>query len=288
MLRGDEYKRTDLDNRVSSMRHLAGCLYGQILGSTSIATFTLTETVYLPGLTLPKHSHQQAYFCFVLGGNFTEVYGKHTRPCRPSTLIFHPAGEVHSDQFHTTSRCFNIQMDTRWLERAQQPLRTINAPADFCGGRLGNLAARLYREFRQLDEFSGLAVEGLALEIIAEASRRSLKELGRTPPHWLEQVRDFLHEQPAERPSLVRLAESVDVHPVHLAREFRRFYRCTIGDYVRQSRIEFACHQILTSDASLSDIALAAGFFDHSHFARTFKRHMGMTPNQYRTALQSR
>jgi AraC family transcriptional regulator len=270
------------------MKHLSRRLYGDILGTASVAGFTLLETVYAPSLNLPMHSHEQAYFCFVLGGNFTEVYGKHSRPCHPSTLIFHPAGETHSDQFHTTSRCFNIQMNTRWLERAERPSRTINTPADFCGGQLGNLAARLYREFRQLDEFSGLAVEGLALEIIAEASRCSLKEPGRTVPYWIEQVRAILREQLDERPSLVTLAESVDVHPVHLAREFRRFYRCTIGEYVRQSRIEFACHQISTSDSSLSDIALAAGFFDHSHFARTFKTHMGMTPNQYRTLLRPR
>jgi AraC family transcriptional regulator len=270
------------------MRHLTGSLYGDILGNTSIAGFNLTETAYVPRLKLPKHSHEQAYFCFVLGGSFTEVYGAHSRSGRPSTLIFHPAGETHSDLFHTTSRCFNIQMNPRWLERVQPPARTISTPADFRGGQLVNLAARLYREFRQLDEFSGLAVEGLALELIAEASRCSLKELGRTPPRWLEQVRAILHEQLGERPSLVTLAESVEVHPVHLAREFRRFFRCTIGEYVRRSRIEFACHQISTTDSSLSDIALAAGFFDHSHFARTFKTHMGMTPKQYRAAIHPR
>ncbi len=270
------------------MKHLSGYLYGDILGNTSIAGLTLTETAYVPSLKLPKHSHEEAYFCLVLGGSFTEVYGEHSRSCRPSALIFHPAGETHSDHFHTTSRCFNIQMNTRWLERAEQPSRIINTPADFCGGQLVNLAARLYREFRQLDEFSGLAIEGLALEIIAEASRCSLKEPGRTPPHWLEQVRDILREQLAERPSLVTLAESVDVHPVHLAREFRRFYRCTIGEYVRQSRIEFACHQISTSDASLSDIALAAGFFDQSHFSRTFKQITGMSPAAYRRTFRPR
>jgi AraC family transcriptional regulator len=270
------------------MKGLAGYSYGDILRSASIAGVTLTETTYVRSLKLPRHVHEQAYFCFVLGGSFTEIYGEHSRSCRPSTLIFHPAGETHSDHFHTTSRCFNIQINTHWLERAQQPSRIINTPADFWGGRLVNLAARLYREFCQLDEFSGLAVEGLALEIIAEASRCALKEPGSTAPHWLEQVRDILDDRLGERPSLVTLAESVDVHPVHLAREFRRYYRCTIGEYVRQRRIEFACHQISNSDASLSDIALAAGFFDHSHFARTFKTHMGMTPNQYRTALQSR
>ena len=270
------------------MKHLSGYLYGDILGTASLAGFTLTETAYVPSLRLPKHSHEQAYFCFVLGGSFTEVYGEHSRSGRPSTLIFHPAGEVHSDLFHATSRCFNIQMNARWLERSQQPARIINTPADFCDGQLANLAARLYREFRQLDEFSGLAVEGLALELIAEASRCSLKEPGRTPPRWLEQVRAILREQLGERPTLATLAESVDVHPVHLAREFRRFYRCTIGEYVRQSRIEFACHQISTSDVSLSDIALAAGFFDQSHFSRAFKQINGMSPAAYRRTFRPR
>src|SRR6267143_216087 len=254
------------------MKQLSGSSYGDILGNTSIAGFTLTETAYLPGLTLPKHSHEQAYFCFVLQGRFTEIYGKHSRSCRPSTLIFHPAGEIHSDNFHTGVRCFNIQLTTSWLKRAQSGI--INAPAKFSGGQVGYLAARLYSEFRRLDEFSSLVVEGLTLEIMAEMSRQLLKGPDRTAPCWLEQVRDILDQQFSESSSLVALAESVGVHPAHLAREFRRFYRCTVGEFICQRRIEFACHQISTSDASLSDIALATGFFDHSHFAKTFKMHM--------------
>ena len=270
------------------MKHLAGSLYGDILANTSVAGFTLTETRYLPGLTLPKHSHEQAYFCFVLGGRFTEVYSKHSRTRRPWTLIFHPAGEEHSDHFHTGVRCFNIQMTTSWLERAQEHSGRVNAPAEFCGGQATYLAARLYSEFRRFDEFSSLVVEGLTLEIMAEMSRQLLRGLERTAPRWLEQARGILDQQFNDRPSLVALAESVDVHPAHLAREFRRFYRCTVGEFVRQRRIEFARHQISTSDASLSDIALAAGFFDHSHCTRTFKKHTGMTPKQYRRSLRPR
>lgn len=263
-------------------------VYGEILGNASVAGFTLTETVYAPSLKLPKHSHEQAYFCFVLGGSFTEVYGKRSRSCRPSTLVFHPAGETHSDHFYTRVRCFNIQMNTRWLERVQQHSRIIDTPADSCGGRLAHLAARLYREFCEPEEFSPLVIEGLTLEIIAEVSRRHIRESERIPPRWLEQAREILHERFGEGLTLVALAGSVNVHPVHLAREFRRFYRCTVGEYVRQQRIEFACQQISTSRAPFSEIALTAGFFDQSHFARTFKTHTGMTPNQYRTALRSR
>src|ERR1700752_1909315 len=167
----------------------------------------------------------------------------------PSSLIFRPSGEPHSDRFHATTRCFNIQMSEEWLSRLAGRANLINTPVDFQGGRSARLAALLYREFREVDEFSSLAIEGLVLEIVAEVSRRSVKESDRKPPRWLEQVRAILCEQLSRNFSLVGLAESVDVHPAHLAREFRRFYRCTTGEYVRQRRIEFICRQISASDA---------------------------------------
>ena len=177
-------------------------------------------------------------------------------------------------------------MTNSWLKRTRSEM--LRAPAEFYGGQVGYLAGRLYSEFHRPDQFSSLVVEGLALEIIAETSRRSATKIGHTVPSWLEQAKDILDQRFSEGPSLVALAESVDVHPTHLAREFRRFYKCTVGEFIRQRRIEFACHQISTTDASLSDIALTTGFFDHSHFARTFKKLVGMTPRQYRAAPGAR
>jgi AraC family transcriptional regulator len=270
------------------MRDLSRYPYGETLRTTSVSEFTLAEKAYTAHLKLPKHTHEQPYLCFVLGGSFTEIYAKCSRACHPSTLILNATGETHSDQFHASTRCFNIQMNNRWLERVGRRSGVINVFADFRGGRLAHLAAGLYREFRELDEFSSLAVEGLALEMLAEASRHLLKETRCTPPRWLKQVKEVLRERLAEHLSLVALAESVNVHPAHLAREFRRFYQCTVGEYVRQQRVAFACRQISISDAPLGEVALAAGFFDQSHFARIFKRYTGMTPGQYRTNLGGR
>jgi AraC family transcriptional regulator len=129
-------------------------------------------------------------------------------------------------------------------------------------------------------------IEGLALEMMAETFRQATASTRAAPP-WLGQAKEILHEQFSDRPSLGYLATSMGVHPVHLAREFRRFYGCTITEYVLQRRLEFACHEMLNSRAPLSEIALAAGFFDQSHFARAFKAQMGMSPNQYRTTLSA-
>ncbi|MBA3321841.1 MAG: AraC family transcriptional regulator [Pyrinomonadaceae bacterium] len=270
------------------MKRLSGCLHGDVLRSVSLAGLTLTETVYAPRLELPVHSHERAYFCFVLGGSFTEVYGKRTRSCHLSTLIFHPADETHSDHFHTGTRCFNVQMNARWLERVCEHPGTLKSAADFRGGRLAHLAMRLYQESCEIDEISSLMVEGLVLEIVAEASRCFIKESSRTPPHWLKQARQFLDEQCTKNLTLTVVAELVGVHSTHLAREFRRYYHRSVGEYVRARRIEFACHKIATSDLPLSEISLAAGFFDQSHFARTFKLTTGMTPAVYRAITRRR
>jgi AraC family transcriptional regulator len=92
---------------------------------------------------------------------------------------------------------------------------------------------------------------------------------------------DLLHARFAESLSLDQIASAVGIHADHLTHAFRRQYGCTVGDYLRQLRIEFACRQMTTSDMPLVEIALAAGFADQSHFTKTFKRLMGMTPGDF-------
>jgi AraC-like DNA-binding protein len=79
---------------------------------------------------------------------------------------------------------------------------------------------KLYKEFRERDEASALAIEGLALEMLAEVSRRQVRVSDRTPPRWLAQALELLREQFSEHLTITYLATSVGVHPVHLAREF--------------------------------------------------------------------
>jgi AraC family transcriptional regulator len=270
------------------MIQLSGYLYGKVVRKNLVAGLTLSETSYAGDLKLPKHAHEEAYFCFVLKGEYTENYGRRSRSCTPSMLIFHPSNETHSDQFYVAARCFNIQMNARWQERARQYSLSLNHPADFRGGLLLQLAMRLYHEFHNGDASSPLVVEGIALEMIGEACRPSTSQAASLAPRWLLAARDLLHEQFSESLTLSEIASSVGVHPVHLAREFRRFYRSTIGEYARQLKIDFACQKITASDMPLSEIALAAGFFDQSHFTRTFKAHTGKTPQEYRTIFSSR
>jgi AraC family transcriptional regulator len=69
---------------------------------------------------------------------------------------------------------------------------------------------------------------------------------------------------------------------VRLARTFRRQRGESVGDCVRRLRVESARRLLEDGRQPLSEVALAAGFADQSHFTRVFRRLTGMTPGEYR------
>ena len=264
-----------------------GRFYGETLRSRRVASFELSERVYPPGFQTPEHSHEQPLFCFVMQGDYTEKYGNKTRECKPSTLLFHPAEELHTEYFHDAGgHSFIIEMDPGWLERLRVRMAVTDRSADFRGGAFELLARKLYREFVRMDEVSPLIIEGLMLEILGEATRCYTTIGVDIPLRWVQAARALLHERFAETITLSDVAKTVGVHPVHLAQMFHKTYSCTIGEYVRKLRIEFACRELALSDKPIVDIALAAGFCDQSHFSRTFKRFLGVPPTQYRESLR--
>lgn len=267
----------------------AGKLYGKNLKTRQIAGLRLAEVSYPAGYRTPEHSHHLPQLCLVRQGIFTEVYDRKRREVRPLSLITRPAGESHVQRFQQSDvHCLIIEVESGWRERMREHQVSLERSAVFHGGLSVWLATRLYKEFQLADVASSLAIEGLALEVMADLSRRLPKALGRKPPKSLEQTRELLHTHFSESLTLAEIAGSVGIHPVHLARIFRRYHHCTIGEYVRKLRIESACHEISTTDCQLALIASRNGFYDQSHFSRAFKRMMGITPGQYRAAFRSR
>lgn len=231
------------------------------------------------------HAHEHAQFVLILRGAVRESLLDGAGWYEAPTLTFLPAGKIHAvDAAEHGATALVVDIEPEWLGRAASDAAIIDAPAAFQSGLIAHLAQRLYGEFRLRDDVSRLMIESLTLGLVAEASLAAAREDAR-PPQWLTRARDLLRARFAAHVTLSDVARVAGVHPVHLARSFRQHYGCTIGEYIRDLRVDFVCRRMRLSNAPLAEIALAAGFADQSHLTRLFKRRMGLTPSEYRRLI---
>jgi AraC family transcriptional regulator len=263
-----------------------GGTHGARLRCTDVPGFRLTETRHHPGVRLGAHLHEHACVVCVLDGGFVERLADHSYDCARGDVLLRPAGAVHEDRFDAAAgaRCLILEILPEPLGQRPLVARLLSEPARTRRGPEFGLARRLQRALWAQDALAPLAIEGLALELFVRLAR-DLLPAEPAMPTWLASARAHLHERRTDLPTLRELAELCGVHPVSLARAFRKHHGCTVGEYLRRLRVEQATERLASSDDSLSAIALEVGFADFSHFARVFKRETGTTPGRFRRSL---
>ena len=135
---------------------------------------------------------------------------------------------------------------------------------------------KIYGELFLKDDVSEASVEMLFLGLIEDTKRVTEEK-----PNWIGRIHEHIHDRWSEEISLDDLATIAGVHRVTVSKNFSRYFGCTFGEYVRKIRIEKALHLIRTTNQSLTDIAVDCGFYDQSHFTRTFKSLTGLLPKYY-------
>ena len=252
------------------------------LNRLKLSGLTLTETLHAPGSSIPPHVHDAASICFTLTGQGVETIDGRRVAMHPGGVIMRAPKIVHSDQYGAVPlRGLMIELDRKWLETCRHFLSVFENYRHFPNGAVSALALRIYRESRIKDTVAPIIVEGLMLEMLGHASRSLIKTPVR-PPGWLMQARDLLHGRFNDSLNLVEIANLVGVHPTHLARTFKKHYRTTVGEYLRRLRLDWAIRRLSETEDSITEIALAAGFYDQSHFSHLFKQHTGFTPAEFR------
>lgn len=256
---------------------------GRTLHVWNLGSVAIVQSQYGPHECLAEHCHARAYVSVVLRGSYRENCGICSWTCRTGSALFHAAGESHANQFDETGAVtlsFEILPDLldRLRERGADVTRRIALTSPYCA----QLGFKILREASSSDPLAELAIEGLVLELFAEVFRRPSSDSRTNSPDWLEQIRTRLQHSYREPETLGQLAAHAGVHPVHLARAFRKRYRCSIGNYIRALRIEAARRDLLSSRVPIAEIAARNGFADQSHLSRTLRRFTGLSPRDFR------
>lgn len=105
---------------------------------------------------------------------------------------------------------------------------------------------------------------------------------GGLPPRVLRRIREHIDGHIDQRITVEFLARLAKLSVCYFVRAFKQSMGITPHDYLIRQRVERTKRLLAGTDMPLSQIALAAGFADQSHFARRFRQHVGMSPRDYR------
>ena len=236
------------------------------------------------GGVMGPHEHETPRLVVVLRGRYDERLGaSRRRDCRPATALFRPAGERHIGTFdHEDVRYVSIVLPNGFADDGGPSMRKrFETSFELTDSAVAVLGTGLAHEVWSADGAAPIALEGLALELVAQLA---LRGAGRTEPapHWIGAAREMIAAQyDAVTPGAI--ARAFDLDASYVARAFRMHVGRTLGDEIRAVRIARAARRFVAEPAAvLAEVAAEAGFFDQSHFSRVFKRVVGVTPRHYR------
>lgn len=262
-----------------------GHFFGETNRITRLDGITLTDTEYTHSF-VDWHFHENAYFTFVLQGNLIEGNRRETYHCTNGGLLFHSSQEPHYNVKPAGyTRGFHIELANNCFDDISFNLKGAEGSFKIENPDIKFLLYKIFRETKNYDDASPVSIQMLLVETFAQMLR-SKQTARREKPLWAKKLREILIDGCAEKLSLVHLANELNIHPVHLSRDFSKHFDCTFGEYVRKLRVEKSLTLLPDENLSLTDIAFRCGFADQSHFLRSFKQINGINPSGYRRILR--
>jgi len=267
----------------STLHH--GEFFGTHEHRREVAGFSLSVAAADPTRVVARHTHEDAHFILLLDGHYlSSAQGAGHLHAEPA-LIYNPPGTTHQDTFpECRGRFVGVSVSAARFAEASQVAAAGEAARRLWDPGALEAAHRIARSVAH--DAGALGLEALCLELVGGFARGAAVD--RRPPRWLVRAREVLHDRARDELTMTEIAGEVGVHPVYLARVFRRFFGCTPADYVRRCRVERAAMLVRDTAQPLVAIALACGFVDQSHFTRAFARTFATSPGAYRRRYRSR
>lgn len=97
----------------------------------------------------------------------------------------------------------------------------------------------------------------------------------------LEEIKDYINNNFTTDISLDEVASNYNINRYILSRKFKKEYNLSPKAYIINQRINRS-KELLKTGTELTDVALNCGFYDLSHFIKTFKHYTGITPDSFR------
>ena len=164
---------------------------------------------------------------------------------------------------------------------------TLGRSQDWVLQVISLLDAAMHQIYPQGNKAHGTILKAASLlrqQIDPPAAREDSDETGRLLAWQVRKVRDYINSHIAGQVLVTDLCALIQRSEAHFSRSFKRTFGESPHAFLVRRRVELAARYMLTTDASLSDIALQCGFSDQAHLCKQFRQAAGQSPAVWRRA----
>ncbi|WP_026777789.1 AraC family transcriptional regulator [Polaribacter sp. Hel_I_88] len=255
-----------------------GEFYGNHYQKSAFKNLIITDTKYTHS-KVDWHTHENPYFTYLLQGKLFEANKKESYYLKPGSLLFHNWQDAHYNiKPPEFTRGFHIELNNNWFSTFDIQLTDFEGSMNLKSPILKNLMNQIFMETKLNDQYSNVSIESSLIQLFN--SLTTPKRNNSKKPFWVNQLKELLIEEQVDY-SLHSLSSQLEIHPVHLSREFNRYFGTSLGNYIRLIKLNKAICLLASKKYSLTEVCYQCGFYDQSHFITNFKRIYKTTPSKF-------
>lgn len=153
----------------------------------------------------------------------------------------------------------------------------------------------IYKQISDFPELKGFRQISVLLELLQEMANTSVRKSLASPCYYekfpvmgnkrIDKIISFINSNYTRSLKLNEVAEMANMNATAFCRFFKETTGKTFLQYVMDMRTGYACKLLTIGELDISQIAVECGFDSITHFNRTFKLLIKMTPTQYRSQM---
>ncbi|MBU0715693.1 MAG: AraC family transcriptional regulator [Verrucomicrobia bacterium] len=258
------------------------------------------------------HDHDFTELVVVLGGSGMHLAAPESYPIQVGDVFVIHENTGHAYQDTRNLKLINVLFDLNQLDlpvkdlvalEGYQALFVLEPRLRSAGGahhhcrlssaELGVMRELLFNLIHELERkpagYQCMAA-GLFLQAVGFLSRCYSRIRDPEPRAFLRlgQTLSYIENHYVEPVTLGQLAQSAGMSPSTLQRVFRRSFQTSPIDYLIGVRVQKSLELLAAGELNVTEAAFRVGFTDSNYFARQFRKHMGLSPHDFRRQTVAR
>lgn len=258
--------------------------------------YQVAELAVIRNGEIARHIQRHDEITYVVSGSAKIVSGENVFDVKAGQIHFIRSGLSH--EIHVSDEGNFRYICIAFIPNMDNP--SVRALYDECGGvesfviddngSVKTLAEFLIREFYNYDNYSNMMIDQYISQILTTMGRilsdkdyvHNIKHNIKNKNYAMYRMIRYIDREYLRIKSIKDISSHLSYSEYYLSHLFKEKMGITIKEYLNKKKISYAAQMLHSSELTVEQIAEHLGFPSAFSFRRIFKKHVGVTPSEYK------